>query len=68
MDFKFECNRLAKDELAYQLAIRGFIDVGNVDEVRSYLKNERTDRAITKGLEQQKKRNSLLSKALKLLP
>lgn len=39
MELNFECNRLAKDELAYELRIRGFEDVGAVEEMRTCLRN-----------------------------
>lgn len=51
MDLKFDCNRLNKDELAYELKIRGFDEVGNVEEMRSCLRNvmklERSNQSLT---------------------
>ncbi|KAL3274917.1 hypothetical protein HHI36_019698 [Cryptolaemus montrouzieri] len=39
MELVFDCNRLAKDELTYELVIRGFEDVGTVESMRSCLRN-----------------------------
>ncbi|KAL3273370.1 hypothetical protein HHI36_014818 [Cryptolaemus montrouzieri] len=39
MDLVFDCNRLAKYELMYELVIRGFEDVGTVESMRSCLIN-----------------------------
>lgn len=38
MDYKMDCDRLNKDELTYELKIRGFTDVSNVQEMRSRLR------------------------------
>lgn len=51
MDLQWECNRLSKDELEYELKIRGFEDVGTVDKMRSCLRNvlklERSGQSLT---------------------
>jgi len=39
MDLSFDCNRLAKDVLTYELKIRGFEELGTVEEMRSCLRN-----------------------------
>lgn len=50
-ELNFECNRLAKDELVYELKIRGFEDVGTVEEMQSCLRNilklERSGQKLT---------------------
>lgn len=48
---KLDCDRLNKDELVYELKIRGLFDVGNVQEMRSclrkILKMEQTGETLT---------------------
>ncbi|KAL3274937.1 hypothetical protein HHI36_019715 [Cryptolaemus montrouzieri] len=61
MDLVFACNRLAKDELTYELVIRGFEDVGTVEI-------KRVDRTNPTEHTKRKERSQLLSKALTLLP
>lgn len=50
MDSNLDCNRLTKDELEYELSIRGFEDVGTVDNMRSCLRSvlrlERTGQSL----------------------
>lgn len=48
---KLDCDRLNKDEISYELRVRGFVDVGNVQEMRSclrkLLKMEQTGETLT---------------------
>lgn len=51
MSYKLDIQRLNKNELTYELKIRGFIDVGNVDQMRDCLRNlmrlEKTENSLT---------------------
>ncbi|KAL3285438.1 hypothetical protein HHI36_024060 [Cryptolaemus montrouzieri] len=76
MDLVFDCNRLAKDELTYELVIHGFEDVGTVESIRGRLRNviklersvKRVDRTDPTEDTKLKERSQLSSKALTLLP